>query len=114
MLTVDALRDFGADVDDGLKRCINNESFYLKMVDKAIADLDTEELKSALDAGELDQGFEICHAMKGVLANLALTPALTPASEMTELLRSRTAMDYTPYIARLEEQFKLLREMRED
>ena len=35
MLTIDALREFGADVDDGLARCMNNESFYLMLVRKA-------------------------------------------------------------------------------
>ena len=38
MLTIDALRGSGADVDDGLNRCMNNESFYLRLVGKALAD----------------------------------------------------------------------------
>ena len=37
MLTIEALRGLGADVEDGVRRCVNNEAFYLKMVDKAVA-----------------------------------------------------------------------------
>ena len=109
MLTVDALRNLGADVDDGIRRCVNNEAFYLKMVGKALPDLRTEELKTALAAGDLARAFEICHTLKGVLANLSLTPALAPVSEMTELLRARTSMDYGPMTARLDEEFGKLR-----
>ena len=82
MLTVDALRNLGADVEDGIRRCVNSEAFYLKMVGKALPDLRTEELKAALAAGDLARAFEICHTLKGVLANLSLTPALAPVSEM--------------------------------
>ena len=32
MLTIEKLRTFGADVDEGLARCMNNEGFYLRMV----------------------------------------------------------------------------------
>ena len=114
MLTVDALRNLGVDVEDGLRRCVNNEAFYLRMVDKALGDLHTEELRAVMAAGDLNQAFEICHGMKGVLANLSLTPALAPASEMTELLRARTSCDYTPYVDRLEEQLRLLRALRDE
>ena len=108
MLSLDTLRAFGADVDDGLKRCLNNEAFYLMMIRKALPGISLSELKSALDGGDLTKAFELCHAMKGVLANLSLTPLLNPVSEMTELLRSRTACDYAPYVAQLEEQYTRL------
>ena len=100
MLTTEALRALGADVDDGIRRCINNEAFYLKMVDKAL--------------GDLTRAFELCHAMKGVLANLSLTPALTPASQLTELLRERKDMDYAPLTEQLEAQLQALKKLKED
>ncbi len=36
MLTLNKLRDFGADVDTGLIRYMNNESFYLMLVNKSL------------------------------------------------------------------------------
>ena len=65
MLSLDTLRAFGADVDDGLKRCLNNEAFYLMMIRKALPGISLSELKSALDGGDLTKAFELCHAMKG-------------------------------------------------
>ena len=37
-MTIDKLREYGADVEDGLARCMNNEAFYLKMVDLGLSD----------------------------------------------------------------------------
>ena len=36
MLTLESLRAWGADVDDGMKRCMNNEAFYFRMITKAM------------------------------------------------------------------------------
>ena len=103
MLTVEQLRTWGANVDEALVRCLNNEAFYLKLTDKAIRDPNFERLAEAQVKnvsltnfdGNLDKAFESAHALKGITANLALTPILKPVSEMTELLRSRTATDYS-------------------
>ncbi|MBQ6499737.1 MAG: Hpt domain-containing protein, partial [Ruminococcus sp.] len=60
-----------------------------------------EKLKSALDNGDLDTAFEAAHALKGVLGNLSLTPMYNKSVEITELLRKRTDMDYTPLVEEL-------------
>ena len=101
MLTIDALREYGADVDDGLKRCVNNEAFYLKLVARVPGDGNFEKLKEAVDAGDLDAGFEAAHTLKGIAANLSLTPILDPVVEITELLRAGTHAEYGPIVARI-------------
>ncbi|MBP5245808.1 MAG: hypothetical protein J6036_05075 [Clostridia bacterium] len=98
MLTIEKLRAFGANVDEGLQRCVNNEALYLKLVDKAIHNTAFDNLKIVVEAGNLERGFEIAHAMKGVTANLALTPLYVPIVEITELLRYKSQTDYSPYI----------------
>ncbi len=98
MLTLEKLRAFGANVGEGLQRCVNNEAFYIKLTEKAIRDEGFDRLREAAEKGDLERGFEIAHALKGVAANLALTPLFTPLSEITELLRSRTQTDYRPYV----------------
>ncbi len=95
-MTVKDLEDFGADVQEGLARCLNKEDFYLKLVNMWRADKKIEGLGPALQSKDYDAAFEIIHALKGTLGNLALTPILKPVLEMTELLRSRTDTDYTP------------------
>ena len=104
MLTIEKLRGWGADVDEAMERCLNNEAFYLRLVDKALQDPNFDRLKDAVASGDLDKGFEAAHALKGVMANLALTPILVPVREITELLRSRTQADYAPILAGIDEQ----------
>ena len=104
MLTIEGLKGYGANVDEGLKRCMNNQAFYLKMVEKAAGDQSLEKLISAIEAGQLDEAFAAAHALKGVYGNLALTPLLEPMVELTELLRARTQMDYSGFVKTLKEQ----------
>ena len=101
MLTIDGLRQFGADVDSGLGRCMNNEAFYLKLVEKAAGEAAFGKLSDALAAKDLDTAFEAAHSLKGVAGNLSLTPIYDPVAEITELLRSRTDMDYTELLNRI-------------
>ena len=108
MLTLDALRDYGADVSEGLGRCLNNEAFYLRMVGMAVKDEKIDTLADALAKNDLDQGFELAHALKGMYANLALTPLSAPLSEITELLRARTETDYASLLEEIVAQKKKL------
>ncbi|MBQ7564508.1 MAG: Hpt domain-containing protein [Lachnospiraceae bacterium] len=103
-MTIDILRQFGADVDDGLARCMNNEDFYLKMVNMGLADERFETLRGVLEQKDLDTAFEMAHALKGVVGNLALTPIYTPISELTELLRAKQAGDYLGLYDKMKEQ----------
>ena len=98
MLTVDGLRAFGANVEEGLGRCLNNEAFYLRLVKLGAADRNFTRLEEAMAANDLKAGFEAAHALKGVLSNLALSPLTKPVSELTELLRAGVEADYAPYL----------------
>ena len=113
MLTIDALRAYGANVDEGLARCFNNEDFYLKLVGMLNKETNFDRLAEALEARDLDAAFEAAHALKGVLGNLSLTPVYDRVSEITELLRARTDMDYTGLLAEIMEQRRILKEMCE-
>ena len=108
MITIDTLKEFGADVNEGMARCLNKEDFYLKMVNMGINDPRFASLKDVLASGNLDAAFEQAHALKGVLGNLALTPIFKPVSEMTELLRSRTDTDYMPLYNEMKAQYDRL------
>ena len=93
-MTIDKLREYGADVEDGLARCMNNEAFYLKMVDLGLSDERFEALGGALRESDMEKAFEMAHALKGVVGNLAITPVYKPMSELTELLRFKKEGDY--------------------
>lgn len=111
MLTIDALRSYGANVEEGLTRCVNNETFYLKLVGKTMDDPSFERLTKAIENKDLDDAFEAAHALKGALGNLALTPLCEPVNEMVELLRAKEDADYDLYIEEITNKKKALEEL---
>ena len=111
MLTIDALREYGANVEEGLSRCINNEALYLRLVGTVVDEKSFDKLREALAADNLDEAFEAAHALKGVLGNLALTPIYDKVVEITELLRARTDMDYSSLEAEINAKREELREL---
>lgn len=101
MITIRDLKQFGADTDEGLARCLGNEGLYLRLVGMIPNEKSFGQLQDALEAKDLDRAFEAAHSLKGVLGNLSLTPMYKVCSEMTELLRARTDTDYSQYISEL-------------
>ena len=104
MLTIEGLREFGADVDDGVKRCTGKEELYLKFVNRILEDEDFPKLKEAILAKDFQNGFEYAHKLKGKLANLSLMPLLAPVERMTESLRAGEDRDYSEDLKEMEEQ----------
>ncbi len=112
MLTVQALSDLGANTREGLGRCLNNETFYLRLVNMALDDGGYDKLENALNARDTHAAFEAAHALKGVLGNLSLTPLYAPVSELTELLRQEKTEGTEALLQQLKTalaQFKALR-----
>ena len=101
MITLDKLNEFGANTKEGLDRCMNNEAFYLRLVDKAINDDSFIKLKDELEKKNYDEAFKIAHSLKGVLGNLSLTPLYDLAVEITENLRISKEIDYFELINKL-------------
>ncbi len=112
MLTIDSLKQWGANTEEGLQRCMNNESMYLRLVDMFLSNNSYNELKNDLANNDLDGAFQAAHALKGVLGNLSLTPLYVVICEVTELLRNRTQMDYSDYLKRYEMTLSLLQAIR--
>ena len=104
MITIEKLKEFGANTEEGLGRCYGNEALYLRLVNMIPAEANFDKLKDSLEQGNLDSAFEAAHALKGVLGNLSLTPMFEQCCEITELLRARTETDYTPLLNKLLEQ----------
>ncbi len=107
-MTIESLKEYGANVDEALVRCMNNEAFYLRLVNKVKADTRLGTLEQQLQDKNYDAAFETAHTLKGMYANLSLTPLTEPVSEMTELLRNRTDTDYSVLLDKAKEQFEKL------
>ncbi len=110
-MTIDSLRDFGANVEEGLERCMGMEDFYLEMIELGLSDERFTTLGPALESGNKDDAFETVHALKGVIGNLALTPLYETVCEMTEHLRAKDDIDYKPLYDKLMDQRKQIMEM---
>lgn len=111
MLSIEALRTFGADVDEGIARCMNKADFYLMLVGKATEDQKLAQLSAQLQQKDYAAAFETAHSLKGMFSNLSLTPLTKPISEMTELLRRGTDTDYSALMEEAAAQFERLRSL---
>lgn len=101
MLTVEKLKNFGADTDEGLGRVLGNEALYLRLVNMIPNEENFDRLAKAIEQNDLDSAFAAAHALKGVLGNLSLTKMYEKCSGITELLRSRTQTDYSTQLSEL-------------
>jgi len=69
------LNDTGAvlvDVDDALKRIGGNMDLYKRLLKRFVEGTQVEELKNALQEGNMDEAARMAHTVKGVSANLSL------------------------------------------
>ena len=105
MITMKELKALGANTEEGCNRCMNNEAFYLKMVEIGLRDVGFEKLAKAIEAGDTKAAFESAHALKGTMANLSLTPITQPVSELTELLRSGQPGDCRALLQKIQEEY---------
>lgn len=100
-ITMDKLRELGANVDEGLERCMGMEDFYLEMIELGLGDERFDTLGSVLSEKDYDEAFEQVHALKGVIGNLSLAPLYQTICELTEHLRAKEDMDYIPLYDKL-------------
>lgn len=102
MISKDALIALGADYEKGMSLCLNNEDFYFKMIGKGLANEKFESLGKNIEAENIQAAFEDAHALKGVCANLALTPLLSAVEKIVEPLRAKdTSVDYKTLYAEM-------------
>ena len=100
-MTIEALKNLGANVDEGLERCMGMEDFYLEMIEMGLSDERFEQLGPAIEGRQLEEAFELVHALKGVIGNLALAPLYETICEITEHLRAKEDIDYKPLYDKL-------------
>ena len=58
MLNIDVLKEYGANTDEGISRCMGKEDFYLMLVGKVINDKRLTALESQLKEKDLTAAFE--------------------------------------------------------
>ncbi len=103
MLTLDNLAAFGADTESGLKRCVNKESLYFRLIKTVPNNEGFAKLEEAVAAGDYETAFQAAHGLKGISTNLSLDSLSRPIIEITEHLRAREEMDYQPLLKEIEQ-----------
>lgn len=92
MITLEKLSAYGADVKEGVARCMGMEDFYLELVEMMFEDENFAALEKAVAEGDAARAFDAAHSLKGSLSNLELIPLAKPVSEITEKLRNAKDM----------------------
>ena len=95
MSVLENLKNIGCNTKEGLDRCLNKEDFYIKLLKMAVSENKVYELKDSIITKDYDKAFAISHTLKGVYANLAITPLFNLLYSITEDLRIKKDKDYT-------------------
>jgi HPt (histidine-containing phosphotransfer) domain-containing protein len=111
MLDIASLKEYGADTENALKRCMGNEAFYFRLIKMAAEDGNFKKLDEAFEASDIEQCFEAAHAIKGVVGNLGLTPLYDAATELTELLRPLQPCDCSAQVESVRAELGKLKEL---
>lgn len=111
MVTIDKLKDFGADTAEGIARCAGKESLYLRLVGTIPQNKTFAALYDAVSAGDCEAAFQAAHGLKGALGNLSLKPLYEPVLTLTEKLRGGDMHDTELLITEIETKRKELEEL---
>ena len=85
---LDGLREWGCDVDGALARFLDDEGLYISCLHAVLEDKAFAGLGEALNAHAVKEAFDHAHTLKGVLANMGLTPMYDLTVEIVEPLRA--------------------------
>lgn len=79
---------YGCNIDEAMGRFLNNEAFYEKCFGKFLNDAAFAALGPALEQGNVTESFELAHNLKGVSANMGITPISDIIIGLVEELRA--------------------------
>lgn len=86
---IDALEGRGCKVREAIEGTFMGDAgFYLRMLRKLPQSKCFSRLEAAMATGVVRDVFESAHELKGLYANLGLTPLCALASEITEIARA--------------------------
>ena len=87
-----ALIEAGVELDEAIHRFMGMEDMYEKFLLRYTEDNCLEDMKKALEDRDVESIFKSAHYMKGLAANLELTPVKEQAHIVTEKTRGRESL----------------------
>lgn len=85
---LDRLRAWGCDLDGALERFLGDEELYKSCLPMVVEDGAFDGLKEALTADDRKKAFDCAHTLKGVFANMGITPMFDTVVKIVEPLRA--------------------------
>ena len=105
---------YGADYAATMERFMGNEAMYLRFLDMLFQDENLSKLGEALDGGDLQSAFAAAHTLKGVAANMGLTPLYVAVCAIVEPLRAGTpGCASAALYAGVQQEFQKVRALRD-
>ena len=93
-----ALEEWGCDIEGAMDRFLDDKELYMTCLQTVIVDDNFAKLGTALDEQNVPQAFDYAHTLKGVFANLGLTPMFAIVETIVEPLRAGSGSDLqVPY-----------------
>ncbi len=87
MSMLEELNTLGVDIEEALKRFMNNAALYEKMLKKLTSAVKGLEVMEYLQGGDYSKALENAHTLKGVTGNLSVTPLYKAYSDIVLMLR---------------------------
>lgn len=113
-ILIDKLKDMGCDIDAAMGRFLNNEDFYARCFKKYIDDPSFDGLAAALESKDPVEVFEQSHTLKGVSANMGVTPVYDEVVIIVEAVRGgKYADNLMPHYDKIVELRKELKKLAE-
>lgn len=91
-----SLDHWGANTREAMHNMLGDKSFYLDLLYAFLEDHNLCELEKSIENRQYQEAFMMAHALKGVSANLSLTPMYDVLSRIVEQLRDGTGDKLDP------------------
>lgn len=107
------LEQWGCDIKGAMSRFLDDKELYLTCLDTVVVDRAFEKLGMALVEENVKEAFDSAHTLKGVFANMGLTPLLRIVECIVEPLREGCIEDLMPDYHRLTDANDYLKDILE-
>ncbi len=95
-MLLEELKKWGCDIDGALERFVGDEELYTTCLYTVIEDKAFAGLGESLRTNHIKEAFDYAHTLKGVLANMGLTPMYDITVRLVEPLRIGDAKNLLP------------------
>lgn len=82
------LIDLNVDVNGSIERFSGREDRYVKYLKRFGEDTNFEDMKNAVERGNVQAAFDACHTLKGLTGNLGFDGITDTVCEACEILRA--------------------------